>query len=67
VGKHQADPTAEGIPVCKLCALEATYAQTLLTLHGEFVQSQMEALTEQARVLGEISSKATMDTAKPKS
>jgi phasin len=41
-------------------------AQTLLTLHGEFVQSQMQVLTEQARVLGEISSKAAMDTAKPK-
>jgi phasin len=41
-------------------------AQTLLTLHGEFVQSQMQLLTEQARILGEISSKAAMDTAKPK-
>jgi phasin len=47
--------------------VQAKDAQTLLTLHGEFVQSQMQVLTEQARVLGEISSKAAMDTAKPKS
>ena len=45
--------------------VQAKDAQTLLTLHGEFVQSQMQVLTEQARVLGEISSKAAMDTAKP--
>ena len=47
--------------------VEAKDAQTLLTLHGEFIQSQMQVLTEQARVLGEISSKPLMDTAKPKS
>ena len=47
--------------------VQAKDAQTLLTLHGEFIQSQMQVLTEQARILGEISSKAAMDTAKPKS
>lgn len=47
--------------------VQAKDAQTLLTLHGEFVQSQMQVLSEQARVLGEIASKAAMDTAKPKS
>jgi phasin len=47
--------------------VQAKDAETLLKLHGEFVQSQMHVLNEQARALGEISSKATMDTAKPKS
>ena len=39
----------------------------LITLHGEFVQSQMQLLTEQARILGEVSSKTAMDAAKSKS
>jgi phasin len=47
--------------------VHAKDAQTLLTLHGEFVQSQMQVLSEQARTLSEISSKAGMDPAKPKS
>jgi phasin len=47
--------------------VHAKDAQTLLTLHGEFVQSQMQALSEQARALSEISSKAATDPAKPKS
>jgi phasin family protein len=47
--------------------VQAKDAQTLLTLHSEFVQSQMQVLSEQARVLGEISSKAAMDAAKPQS
>ena len=47
--------------------VQAKDAQTLLTLHGEFVQSQMQVLSEQARALSEISSKAAMDPAKPKS
>ena len=46
--------------------VQAKDAQTLLTLHGEFVQSQMQVLSEQARALGEVSSKAALDTAKPK-
>jgi phasin len=44
--------------------VQAKDAQTLITLHGEFVQSQMQLLTEQARILGEISSK---NAATPKS
>jgi hypothetical protein len=46
---------------------QAKDAQTLITLHGEFVQSQMQLLTEQARILGEVSSKTAMDAAKSKS
>ena len=46
--------------------VQAKDAQALLTLHGEFVQSQMQVLSEQARALGEVSSKAAVDTAKPK-
>ena len=46
--------------------VQAKDAQALLTLHGEFVQSQMQVLSEQARALGEVSSKAAADTAKPK-
>ena len=45
--------------------VQAKDAQTLLTLHSEFVQSQMQVLSEQARVLGEISSKVARDAAKP--
>jgi phasin len=46
--------------------VQAKDAQALLTLHGDFIQSQMQVLGEQARALGEISSKAATDTAKPK-
>jgi phasin len=46
--------------------VQAKDAQALLTLHGEFIRSQMQALSEQARALGEVSSKAAVDTAKPK-
>ena len=46
--------------------VQAKDAQALLTLHGEFIQSQMQVLSEQARALGEVSSKAAVDTAKPK-
>lgn len=46
--------------------VQAKDAQTLLTLHGDFIQSQIQVLSEQAQALGEISSKAAMDTAKPK-
>ena len=50
------------------------YAQSLLhakdltevmRLHGEFVQSQMRALAEQAGEMGEAVSRAAMDAAKP--
>jgi phasin len=46
--------------------VQANDAQALLTLHGEFIQSQMQVLSEQMRALGEVSSKAAVDTAKPK-
>jgi phasin len=44
--------------------VQAKDAQALLTLHGEFIQSQMQVLSEQARALAEISSKAAIGTAK---
>jgi phasin len=46
--------------------VQAKDAQALLTLHDEFVQSQMQVLSEQARAPGEVSSRAAVDTAKPK-
>lgn len=51
------------------------YAQSLvhakdltevLRLHGDYVQSQMRALAEQASEMGQIVSRAAMDAAKPK-
>jgi phasin len=51
------------------------YAQSLLhakdlsevmRLHGEYVQSQMRSLAEQASEMGQIVSRAAMDAAKPK-
>jgi hypothetical protein len=51
------------------------YAQSLLhakdltdvmRLHGEYVQSQMRSLTEQASEMGQIVSRAAMDAAKPR-
>jgi len=50
--------------------VQAKDPQALLELHGEFVRAQMQALTEQARELGEVASKAASEsakTAKPKS
>ena len=46
--------------------VQAKDVQALLTLHGEFIQSQMQVLSEQMRALREVSSKAAVDTAKPK-
>ena len=52
------------------------YAQSLLhakdltevmRLHGEYVQSQMRSLAEQASEMGQAVSRAAMDAAKPKS
>jgi phasin len=52
------------------------YAQSLLhakdlgdvmRLHGEYVQSQMRSLAEQASEMGQIVGRAAMDAAKPKS
>ncbi len=51
------------------------YAQSLLhardltevmRLHGEYVQSQMRSLAEQASEMGQIVSRAALDAAKPK-
>lgn len=51
------------------------YAQALLhakdlpevmRLHGEYVQTQMRSLAEQASELGQIVSRAALDAAKPK-
>ncbi len=51
------------------------YAQSLLKakdltevmrLHGEYVQSQMRSLAEQASEMGQIVSRAAIDAAKPK-
>ncbi len=51
------------------------YAQSLLhakdltevmKLHGDYVQAQMRALTEQATEMGQIVSRAALDAAKPK-
>jgi phasin len=51
------------------------YAQSLLhakdltevmRLHGEYVQSQMRSLTEQASEMGQIVSRAAMEAAKPR-
>jgi len=41
--------------------------QALLTLHGEFIRSQMQVLGEQARELSEVASKAAADATKSKS
>jgi phasin len=52
------------------------YAQSLLhakdlsevmRLHGEYVQSQMRSLVEQASEMGQIVGRAAMEVAKPKS
>jgi hypothetical protein len=38
----------------------------VLKLHGDYVQSQMRTLAEQASEMGQIVSRAAMDAAKPK-
>jgi phasin len=38
----------------------------VLRLHGDYVQSQMRTLAEQAGEMGQIVSRAAMDAAKPK-
>jgi phasin len=38
-----------------------------MRLHGEYVQTQMRALAEQASEMGQIMGKAAMEAAKPKS
>jgi hypothetical protein len=37
-----------------------------MRLHSEFIQSQMRSLAEQASEMGQMVSRAAMDSAKPK-
>ena len=46
--------------------LKARDLPEVMRLHGDFVQGQMRALTEQASEMGQIVGKAAMDAAKPK-
>jgi phasin family protein len=46
--------------------LRARDFQDVLKLQADYVQRQMQALTEQARELGESTSKAAKDAAAPK-
>jgi phasin len=46
--------------------LKAKDLPEVMRLHGDFVQGQMRALTEQASEMGQIVGKAAMDAAKPK-
>ncbi|MBV8744363.1 MAG: phasin [Xanthobacteraceae bacterium] len=45
--------------------VQAKDPQSLMALHGEFVQAQMQVLAEQARELTEIASKTARDSTKP--
>jgi phasin len=45
--------------------VQAKDPQSLMALHGEFVQAQMQVLADQARELTEIASKAARDSTKP--
>ncbi len=47
--------------------VRANDAQELLRLQTEFVQSQMQALSEQAKDLGETAARSVIGGAKPKS
>ena len=38
----------------------------IMRLHGDYVQSQMRALAEQASEMGQVVSRAAMEAAKPK-
>jgi phasin len=44
--------------------VQAKDPQSLMALHGEFVQAQMQVLADQARELTDIASKAARDSAK---
>jgi phasin len=46
--------------------LKAKDLTEVMRLHSEYVQGQMRALAEQASEMGQIVSRAAMDTAKPK-
>lgn len=45
--------------------VQAKDPQSLMALHGEFVQAQMQVLADQARELTDIASKAARDSTKP--
>ena len=45
--------------------VQAKDPQSLMALHGEFVQAQMQVLAEQARELTEIASRTARDSTKP--
>jgi phasin len=45
--------------------VQAKDPQSLMALHGEFVQAQMQVLADQARELTDIASKAARDSSKP--
>jgi phasin len=47
--------------------LQAKGLSEVMRLHGEYVQTQMRSLAEQASEMGQIVSRAAMDAAKPKS
>ena len=45
--------------------VQAKDPQSLMALHGEFVQAQMQVLADQARELTDIASKAARDSTRP--
>ena len=45
--------------------VQARDMQEIMRLQSEYIQSQMKALSDQAKELGETASKATQDTVKP--
>lgn len=46
--------------------VQAKDVQEMMRLQSEYIQSQIQALNEQAKELGQSASKAAMDSAKPK-
>ena len=46
--------------------LRARDVQEMMRLQTEYIQSQMQALNDQAKELGQSASKVAMDSAKPK-
>jgi phasin len=47
--------------------VRAKDVQEMVRLQTEFIKTQMNAMSEQAKVLGESATKAAMDASKPKS
>ena len=46
--------------------VQAQDPQALMALHNDFIRSQMQVLSEQARQLGEVAGKAALVSTKPK-